>query len=180
MLCTELAARGIDIKGVEAVKSFNKFSFLVDTFPSGYQLRHAKQLRALHSSRGSHSACRSRWKVSQANNPELTHSPLTQTTRSVTLVADRDRSVLQQIIAHCKKDTRSSLKNRVLPPQLILKYQERIQSFDKALRQLNEEEKQDKQVHKSVMSDYSPAHLHHLCVSRLNEPLWRSPKPRIC
>ncbi|KAJ2956604.1 hypothetical protein NQZ79_g7560 [Umbelopsis isabellina] len=113
LLATDLASRGLDIKGIEVVINFN----MPQQF-SQYLHRVGRTARAGRNG------------------------------RSVTLIGEADRKLLKMAV---KSSTKSQVKHRVVPADLIVKYKTKLEAITEQVKDVMKQEKEDKAIRQAEM-----------------------------
>ncbi|CAM0135987.1 nucleolar DEAD-box protein required for synthesis of 60S ribosomal subunit [Umbelopsis sp. WA50703] len=113
LLATDLASRGLDIKGIEVVINFN----MPQQFAQ-YLHRVGRTARAGRNG------------------------------RSVTLIGEADRKLLKMAV---KSSTKSQVKHRVVPAELIVKYKTKLESITEQVKDVMKQEKEDKAMRQAEM-----------------------------
>lgn len=62
--------------------------------------------------------------------------------RSVSLVGESERKLLKEII----KKTNKGVKNRVIPANVIVKYREKVKSFEEDIKEILEQEDEEREI----------------------------------
>ncbi|KAG0344552.1 nucleolar DEAD-box protein required for synthesis of 60S ribosomal subunit [Podila humilis] len=113
LLATDLASRGLDIKGIDTVINFN--------MPQNYAIYQHRVGRTARAGR---------------------------TGRAVTLAGENDRKLLKMAIKNADKKT---VKNRVIPQDVITRYRERVEGLTDGVKEVMAEEKEDKAIRQAEM-----------------------------
>ncbi|KAF9206871.1 nucleolar DEAD-box protein required for synthesis of 60S ribosomal subunit [Haplosporangium sp. Z 27] len=113
LLATDLASRGLDIKGIDTVINFN--------MPQNYAIYQHRVGRTARAGR---------------------------TGRAVTLTGENDRKLLKMAIKNADKKT---VKNRVIPQDVITRYRERVEGLTESVKEIMMEEKEDKIMRQAEM-----------------------------
>lgn len=113
LLATDLASRGLDIKGIDTVINFN--------MPQNYAIYQHRVGRTARAGRMG---------------------------RAVTLAGENDRKLLKMAIKNADKRT---VKNRVIPQDVITRYRERVEGLTEGVKEVMAEEKEDKALRQAEM-----------------------------
>ncbi|KAK3842241.1 MAG: P-loop containing nucleoside triphosphate hydrolase protein, partial [Linnemannia gamsii] len=113
LLATDLASRGLDIKGIDTVINFN--------MPQNYAIYQHRVGRTARAGRMG---------------------------RAVTLTGENDRKLLKMAIKNADKRT---VKNRVIPQDVITRYRERVEGLTEGVKEVMAEEKEDKALRQAEM-----------------------------
>lgn len=121
LLATDLASRGLDIKGIDTVINFN--------MPQNYAIYQHRVGRTARAGRMG---------------------------RAVTLAGENDRKLLKMAIKNADKRT---VKNRVIPQDVITRYRERVEGLTEGVKEVMAEEKEDKALRQAEMEMRKSANL---------------------
>lgn len=67
--------------------------------------------------------------------------------RSVSLVTEADRKILKEAL----KNTHEAVKNRIIPPAIVQKYKNKVESFRDQIKEILEQEKEEKELARADM-----------------------------
>ncbi|KAF9114390.1 nucleolar DEAD-box protein required for synthesis of 60S ribosomal subunit [Mortierella sp. AM989] len=113
LLATDLASRGLDIKGIDTVINYN--------MPQNYAIYQHRVGRTARAGRNG---------------------------RAVTMAGENDRKLLKMAIKNADKKT---VKNRVIPQDVITRYRERVEGLTESVKEIMAEEKEDKAMRLAEM-----------------------------
>jgi len=105
LMCTDLAARGLDILGINVI-----VNYIMPKKIEAYVHRVGRTAR---------------WG---------------NIGTSISFIGDRDRNMLKQIV----KNSKETAKNRIVPPQVVQKYYEKIEAMEDDIAAIIEEEKEER------------------------------------